>query len=149
MSWLCPSNAVVLVCSFFFLQRLHLLPVCPVRLTLLLFIDFYLYLRLRSLCDTVTGHIFSVCLCSLVTFCPDQGQRRELLIGERIQTCSNQPTPKCSFSSDFGHLILKMFENAKFKYVTIKGEIFQFLGGRPPPVCLRGTHPPRFRRPCR
>ena len=108
--WLCPSNAVVLVCSFFFLQR-H-----PSSSRMSCSSDapfIYWFLPCTSvfvLCAILsrpTGDIFSVCLCSLVTFCPDQGRRHELLIGERIQTCSNQHTPKCSFSSDFGHLIWK------------------------------------------
>ena len=58
---------------------------------------------------------------------------------------------KISFSSDFGHFILKMLENAKFSHVRKKDtEISQLLGGHPPLIFhLRGTRPPSpcFRRP--
>ena len=53
--------------------------------------------------------------------------------------------PKFSFSSDFGHFILKMVENAKKIFVSRKkdAEMSYFLGGRPPLIFrLRGTRPP-------
>ena len=41
--------------------------------------------------------------------------------------------PKFSFSTDFGHFILKMLENAKFAYVSRKNILkYQFLGGTSP-----------------
>ena len=64
--------------------------------------------------------------------------------------------PKFSFSSDFGHFILKMMENAKIVHMgQKKAEISSFLGGTSPQIVrLRGARlpvpPPRFRRPwCR
>ena len=53
--------------------------------------------------------------------------------------------PKISFSSDFGHFILKMVGNAKYSSVSRKkdAKISSFLGGRPPLIFrLRGTRPP-------
>ena len=54
--------------------------------------------------------------------------------------------PKLSFSSDFGHFILKMVENAKYSSVSRKkdAKISSFLGGGRPPLIfrLRGTRPP-------
>ena len=40
--------------------------------------------------------------------------------GGRIHRHPNTPPPKFSFSSDFGHYVLKMVENAKFSYVSRK-----------------------------
>ena len=51
----------------------------------------------------------------------------------RIHRHPNPPTPKFSFSSDFGHFVLKMMENAKITKCVKKkeAEISSFLGGRP------------------
>ena len=52
-------------------------------------------------------------------------------LGGRIHGHPNPPTPKFSFSSDFGHFILKMMEDAKFSSVSGKkgAEISSFLRG--------------------
>ena len=58
-------------------------------------------------------------------------------------TQTHQP-PKLSFSSDFGHFILKMLENAKFEYVSRKKdtEIFSVLGETYPADFSTGGRPP-------
>ena len=61
-----------------------------------------------------------------------------------IGTQINLP-PKFGSSSDFGHFILKMVENAEFLSGWRKKDanISSFLGGRPPLIFrLRGTRPP-------
>ena len=60
-----------------------------------------------------------------------KGVATKFWLGGRIHRHPNPPTPKFSFSSNFGHFILKMLENAKNfkKKVT---EISKFLGGRHP-----------------
>ena len=58
-----------------------------------------------------------------------QGRRHQVLFGgngfmgtqtQGILMDPNPPTPKFSFSSDFGHFISKMLENAKFANVSRK-----------------------------
>ena len=43
-----------------------------------------------------------------------RGVATKFCSGGRIHGHHNPPTPKFSFSSDFGHFILKMLENVKF-----------------------------------
>ena len=49
-----------------------------------------------------------------------RGRRHELLFGggDGFMGTQTHLPPKFSFSSDFGHFILKMVENAKFSYVS-------------------------------
>ena len=62
---------------------------------------------------------------------------------------------KLSFSSDFGHFILKMKENAKFSSVSRKKKVLiyhHFWGTSPADFSTAGdasplSPPPRFRRP--
>ena len=74
-----------------------------------------------------------------------RGVATKFCLGGRIHRHPNPPTPKFSFSSDFGHFILKMMENAK-NVIRVKkkdAEISTFLGGRPPLIFrLQGTCPP-------
>ena len=62
----------------------------------------------------------------------------------------NPPTPKIWFSSDFGHFILKMVENAIFLSVSRKKVLkYHFWGGGtyPADFSTAGDASPRFRRP--
>ena len=66
-----------------------------------------------------------------------QGRRHEDLFGGGGRFLGTQPNlpPKLSLSSDFGHFILKMLKNAKFKcQVSCQekvSEISSFLGDVP------------------
>ena len=51
---------------------------------------------------------------------------------------------KFSFSSDFGHFILKMLENAKFAYLRVKKKYnyYNLWGTSPADFSTAGTLPP-------
>ena len=53
-------------------------------------------------------------------FDPVRGVATKFCLGGRIHRHPNPPTPKFSFSSDFGQFILEMVENAKFSYASRK-----------------------------
>ena len=74
----------------------------------------------------------------------DQGRRHDVLIGGRFHRHRNSPIPKFNFSSDFGHFILKMLENAKFEYMS-RTKLFKFpnfWGYAPADFSTAGTIPP-------
>ena len=74
-----------------------------------------------------------------------QGRRHEFLLGGRIDRHPNPPTQKNSFSSDFGHFVLKMLGNAKNSIISSKKLLkYPYLCGVDPrgfQKC-RGTDPP-------
>ena len=47
----------------------------------------------------------------------EQGRRHQVVFGEGRISETHLPQ-KFSFSSDFGHFILEMLENAKFEYAS-------------------------------
>ena len=63
-----------------------------------------------------------------------QGRRHQVLFGvDGFMGTKTHLPPKLSFSSDFGHFISKMLENAKFANVLRKKILkYQFLGGTSP-----------------
>ena len=84
-----------------------------------------------------------------------QGRRHEVFIGEGVGFMGKQAhLPKMSFSSYFGHFILKMLEKHCnfFKSINKNAEMSSVLGGRPPLISRLGggdaSSFPRFRRPC-
>ena len=70
---------------------------------------------------------------------------RSFVFWGRIHRHPTHLPPKFSFSSDFGHFILKMVENAKFSYVSRKkkSEIKEFLGTSPADFSTAGDASPR------
>ena len=77
-----------------------------------------------------------------------QGRRHQVLFGGTdswaVGTQTHLPL-KFSFSTDFGHFISKMLENAKFANVSIKRCWNVIISGGTSPLIfrLRGTRPPR------